>query len=147
MGRFYDMFYKREPVQDVVHVTLPPGFATPHGYGALMSIDFAACEQTKARSMASLPFSVMQAGRDGHKRLDNHPLAKILNGMANEEMTAAKLMGLDRAAPRHLRQRLLVRRVVQGQAGGDLAHHGQRDARLRQVRAQGQAHALLRLPR
>lgn len=62
MGRFYDMFYKREPVQDVVHVTLPPGFATPHGYGALMSIDFAACEQTKARSMASLPFSVMQAG-------------------------------------------------------------------------------------
>ena len=92
MGRFYDMFYKREPVQDVVHVTLPPGFATPHGYGALMSIDFAACEQTKARSMASLPFSVMQAGRDGHKRLDNHPLAKILNGMANEEMTAAKLM-------------------------------------------------------
>lgn len=92
MGRFYDMFYKREPVQDVVHVTLPPGFATPHGYGALMSIDFAACEQTKARSMASLPFSVMQAGRDGHKRLENHPLAKILNGMANEEMTAAKLM-------------------------------------------------------
>ena len=70
MGRFYDMFYKREPVQDVVHVTLPPGFATPHGYGALMSIDFAACEQTKARSMASLPFSVMQAGRDGHKRLE-----------------------------------------------------------------------------
>ena len=55
MGRFYDMFYKREPVQDVVHVTLPPGFATPQGYGALMSIDFAACEQTKARSMASLP--------------------------------------------------------------------------------------------
>lgn len=96
MGRFYDMFYKRgeEPeLSDVVRVNLPPGFApTPAGYGALMSIDYAACEQTKARSMASLPFSVVNHRRSGSERLTNHPLAKLLNGMANEEMTAPALM-------------------------------------------------------
>lgn len=96
MGRFYDMFYKRgeEPdLSDVVRVNLPPGFApTPAGYGALMSIDYAACEQTKARSMASLPFSVVNHRRSGSERLPNHPLAQLLNGMANEEMTAPALM-------------------------------------------------------
>ena len=96
MGRFYDMFYKRgeEPeLSEVVRVNLPPGFApTPAGYGSLMSIDYAACEQTKARSMASLPFSVVNHRRIGSERLTNHPLAKLLNGMANEEMTAPALM-------------------------------------------------------
>lgn len=96
MGLFYDMWYKRgeEPdLSDVVRVNLPPGFApTPAGYGALMSIDYAACEQTKARSMASLPFSVVNHRRSGSERLDNHALARLLNGMPNEEMTAPALM-------------------------------------------------------
>lgn len=96
MGRFYDMWYKRgeEPdLSDAVRANLPPGFApTPAGYGALMSIDYAACEQTKARSMASLPFSVVNHRRSGSERLPNHPLAQLLNGMANEEMTAPALM-------------------------------------------------------
>lgn len=96
MGRFFNMFYKQgeEPdVSDVVRVNLPQGFApTPAGYGALMSIDYAACEQTKARSMASLPFSVVNHRRSGAERMANHPLVKLLNGMANEEMTAASLM-------------------------------------------------------
>ena len=96
MGRFYDMWYKRgeEPdLSDVVRVNLPPGFApTPAGYGALMSIDYAACEQTKARSMASLPFSVVNHRRSGSERLNNHALVKLLNGMPNEEMTAPALM-------------------------------------------------------
>lgn len=96
MGRFYNMFYKRgeepEP-SEVVRVNLPPGFApTPAGYGALMSIDYAACEQTKARSMASLPFSVVNHRRSGSERLNNHALVKLLNGMPNEEMTAPALM-------------------------------------------------------
>lgn len=96
MGRFYNMWYKRgeEPdLSDVVRVNLPPGFApTPAGYGALMSIDYAACEQTKARSMASLPFSVVNHRRSGSERLNNHALVKLLNGMPNEEMTAPALM-------------------------------------------------------
>lgn len=96
MGRFYDMWYKRgeEPdISEVVRVNLPPGFApTPAGYGALMSIDYAACEQTKARSMASLPFSVVNHRRSGSERLNNHALVKLLNGMPNEEMTAPALM-------------------------------------------------------
>lgn len=95
MGRFYDMFYKRgeEPEPNVVSVRFPPGVhPTPAGYGALMAIDYAACEQTKARSMASLPFSVVNHRRKGSERLDSHPLAKLLNGMANEEMTSSALM-------------------------------------------------------
>ena len=95
MGRFYNWFYKRneEPDPNTVSVHLPPGFRpTPAGYGALMSIDYAACEQTKARSMASLPFSVVNHVKDRRERLDRHPLAKLLNGMANEEMTSAALM-------------------------------------------------------
>ena len=64
MGFFYNMFYKQGVERDVVRVNLPDGFApTPAGYGALMSIDYAACEQTKARSMASLPFSVVNHRR------------------------------------------------------------------------------------
>ena len=96
MGRFYDMWYKRgeEPdLSDVVRVNLPPGFApTLAGYGALMSIDYAACEQTKARSMASLPFSVVNHRRSGSERLSSHALVRLLNGMPNEEMTAPALM-------------------------------------------------------
>lgn len=86
------MFYKRGEVDDAVRITLPPGIQTPQGYGALMSVDYAACEQTKARSMASLPFSVVQDGRNGTRNLSRHPLAKLLNGMANEEMSVVDLM-------------------------------------------------------
>ena len=96
MGRFYDMWYKRgeEPeISEVVRVNLPPGFSpTPAGYGALMSIDYAACEQTKARSMASLPFSIVNHRRGGSERLPKHALSRLLNGMANEEMSAPALM-------------------------------------------------------
>lgn len=97
MGRFYDMFYKREGTPGTVEVRVAPGVApglaaTPEGYGALMSIDYAACEQTKARSMASLPFSVVNRTGGGTERLTGHPLVRLLNGMANEEMTAASLM-------------------------------------------------------
>ena len=35
------------------------GLSTVAGYGALMSVDYMACEQTKARSLSSLPFSVV----------------------------------------------------------------------------------------
>lgn len=98
MGRFYDLFYKRgdtgayEDGEQLVRVTVPPGTMVPAGYGALMSVDFAACVQTKARSMASLPFTVVQERGDGRRNLPSHPLSRLLNGMANEEMSVTTLM-------------------------------------------------------
>lgn len=90
MGLFYNMFYKRdEPVainDNGQRIMLP----TPANYGSLMSVDFAACVQTKARSMASLPVSIVLS--KGHTKLDDNPLAKLLNGMVNEDMSAASLM-------------------------------------------------------
>ncbi len=86
-----DVFYERgDP--DVVRVAMPDAVRTPQGYGALMSVDYAACVQTKARSMASLPVTVIVEGRGGRERLADHPLSRLLNGMANEEMTVAALM-------------------------------------------------------
>lgn len=67
----------------------PPG--TLAGYGALMSVDYAACEQTKARSMSSLPVDVVRRVGDNRETVHDHPLARLLNGMANDEMTGADL--------------------------------------------------------
>lgn len=67
----------------------------PEGYGALMSVDYAACEQTKARSLASLPVSVIRNGR-GREKLPDHPVARLLSGMANEEMTGSDLLAWHR---------------------------------------------------
>jgi HK97 family phage portal protein len=66
---------------------------TVGGYGALMSVDYAACEQTKARSLASLPITVV---KDGRERVPNHPLVKLLNGMPNEDMTAIDFLNWHR---------------------------------------------------
>lgn len=100
MGFFKDFFYpqgedapREEP--DAVTVNRPPSmpFApTPYGYGALMSIDYMACEQTKARSMMSMPAVVIDRFDGKRRRLDEHPVAELLNGMANEEMTSSALM-------------------------------------------------------
>lgn len=60
------------------------------GYGALMSVDYAACEQTKCRSLASLPAFVVRSGR-GREKVD-HPISRLLNGMANDEMTGSDLL-------------------------------------------------------
>ena len=77
----------------IVNVGQPsfPTLATPAGYGALMSVDYAACEQTKCRSLASLPVKVV-AGKDGRDPVPSHPLAMLLSGMANEEMSGADLL-------------------------------------------------------
>lgn len=98
MGFFYNLLYKNDVFYtrddpDVVRVALPGGVVrSPQGYGALMSVDYAACVQTKARSMASLPATVVVERRSGRENLTRHPLAKLLNGMANEEMSIAALM-------------------------------------------------------
>ena len=79
--------------QVVVGVNLPllPFVATPAGYGALMSVDYAACEQTKCRSLASLPVTVVAGGKD-RQPVPGHPLAQLLSGMANEDMAGVDLM-------------------------------------------------------
>ena len=105
VGRFRDWLFMTEEVPSprnesepeggepkIVRVGYPldmPG--SVHGYGALMSVDYAACEQTKARSLASLPVSVVKAG-NGREKVEGHPLARLLNGMANEEMTGSDLL-------------------------------------------------------
>lgn len=85
------------PVEpEIVRVAVPfyPLEASPAGYGALMSVDYAACEQTKARSLASLPVSVIRNGPNREKA--DHPVARLLNGMANEEMTGSDLLNWHR---------------------------------------------------
>lgn len=59
-------------------------------YSSLYSIAYLACEQTKARSMGSLPVSVYR--RDGASREKvEHPLADLLSGQANDLMTGRDL--------------------------------------------------------
>ena len=57
-----------------------------HDYSCLYSVAFLACEQTKARSLGSLPVSVYR--RDGGKREKvDHPLGELLAGQANDLMS------------------------------------------------------------
>lgn len=109
MGKFKDFFMGESPQNEaaaqpversepqVVHVGSPAwySFGAVEGYGALMSVDYASCEQTKARSLSSLPVSVVRYGsrRDS---LPDHPLAVLLSGMVNEEMTAGDLLNWHR---------------------------------------------------
>lgn len=106
MGKFKDWLFMEgayaprdeaaAPADDeptVVRVNAPifyPMNMAAEGYGALMSVDYAACEQTKARSLASLPVSVVRNGPNREKV--DHPIARLLNGMANEEMTGSDLL-------------------------------------------------------
>ncbi len=83
-----------EPTVVKVSVPFYAVQATATGYGALMSVDYAACEQTKARSISSLPVSVVRTGR-GREKVE-HPIARLLNGMANEEMTGSDLLNWHR---------------------------------------------------
>lgn len=59
-------------------------------YSSLYSIAYLACEQTKARSLGSLPVAVYR--KDGAKREKvEHPLADLLGGQANDLMTGRDL--------------------------------------------------------
>lgn len=61
-----------------------------HDYSSLYSIAYLACEQTKARSLGSLPVSVYR--RDGASRQKvEHPLGELLGGQANDLMTGRDL--------------------------------------------------------
>lgn len=91
-----ETFYPAELAADdvasgIVRLSAPVGFDRLRRYGAFMSVDFTACEQTKARSMASLPVTVMRFDGVRNTVVRDHPIARILNGMANEAMTSAAL--------------------------------------------------------
>lgn len=101
MGRFYNLIHgvrdegeTDTPARETYIPAQPdiPFACTPKGYGALMSVNYASCEQTKARSMISLPASVILKSKSKRERLENHPLTKLLNGMVNEEMSISSLM-------------------------------------------------------
>lgn len=55
-------------------------------YGALYSMAYLACEQTKARSLGSLPVSVYRRNGGNREKVD-HPLGRLLSGQANDLMT------------------------------------------------------------
>lgn len=62
------------------------------GYSALYSMAYLACEQSKARSLGSLPVSVYERSPDGRTQLYDHPLTGLLAGMANEAMSGQDLL-------------------------------------------------------
>lgn len=61
-------------------------------YSSLYSIAYLACEQTKARSMGSLPVAVYEKDGNQRKEVQGHPLSKLLKGMANELMSGQDLL-------------------------------------------------------
>lgn len=61
-----------------------------YDYSALFSMAYLACEQTKARSLGSLPVSVYRKA-DGVREEVDHPLAHLLSGQANDLMTGRDL--------------------------------------------------------
>lgn len=83
---------------NVVRLQPIEGFGVPSvaGYGALMSVAYSACEQTKARSLSSLPVTVVRAKGDKVERVPDHPLAVLLGSMPNEAMTSADFLSWHR---------------------------------------------------
>ncbi len=74
-------------------------------YSSLYSVAYLACEQTKARSLGSLPVAVYRR-KDGERvRVDDHPLTRLLGGQANDLMSG-----------RDLRHWLSIRRDTFGNA-------------------------------
>ena len=61
-------------------------------YSALYSIAYMACEQTKARSLGSLPACVYRKTPGGNEPLYGHPLTRLLSRMPNDLMSATDLM-------------------------------------------------------
>lgn len=62
------------------------------GYAALYSVAYMACEQTKARTLGSLPVSAYRRTGNGREQLHLHPLTRLLSGMANEAMSGQDLL-------------------------------------------------------
>lgn len=63
-----------------------------YNYGALFSVAYLACEQTKARSLASLPVCVHRKTARGNEPLPDHPLSLLLGRRPNDLMSASDLM-------------------------------------------------------
>lgn len=61
-----------------------------HDYSSLYSVAYLACEQTKARSLGSLPVAVYRKA-DGKREKVDHPLANLLSGQANDLMSGRDL--------------------------------------------------------
>lgn len=55
-------------------------------YASLYSVAYLACEQTKARSLGTVPMAVYRRSEGKRERVD-HPLGRLLSGMANDLMT------------------------------------------------------------
>lgn len=77
---------------EMVPVGTPRSRALLNDYSSLYSMAYLACEQTKARSLATLPVSVYRRNGDGRLPEHEHPVTKLLAGQANDLMTGVDLM-------------------------------------------------------
>lgn len=69
---------------------VPNRATTLFDYSSLYSIAYLACEQTKARSLGSLPVAVYRKSGGNREKVD-HPLGDLLSGQANDLMTGRDL--------------------------------------------------------
>lgn len=60
-------------------------------YSALYSIAYMACQNTKARSLGSLPVGVYNKTQGKREEVSGHPLARLLSGQANDMMSGRDL--------------------------------------------------------
>lgn len=89
----------------IVYLDRPKSeYSKLYDYSALYSVAYLACEQTKARSIGSLPVAVYERGEGTRKEVD-HPLTHLLAGQANDLMSG-----------RDLRHWIMLRRDTFGNA-------------------------------
>lgn len=77
---------------EAVRVDLPP-IRSVSGYGAMMSVAFLACMQTKSRSFMSMPVTAVERSGSARNIVEDDEVADLLGTRPNEEMTAADLFG------------------------------------------------------
>ncbi len=111
MGKFFDGLANKF-AKFVLTTTTPPqiidlreGDPKLKGWGSLYSVAYLACEQTKARSLGSLPVAVYKREEKQRIPIQDHPLTQLFMGQANDLMTG-----------RDLRHWLSIRRDTFGNA-------------------------------
>lgn len=89
--RFANWIFTPRSEPRILDISGRPDHATRlYEYSCLYSIAYLACEQTKARSLGSLPVAVYRRDAGRRERV-KHPLGDLLAGQANDLMTGRDL--------------------------------------------------------
>lgn len=64
----------------------------PRSYEHMLSMGYLACEQTKARALASLPVYVVREDGIVRENMRDHPIARLLRGRANPLMSGKDVL-------------------------------------------------------